>query len=67
MKPGVDDQTVGVDRRRRALVDLADRHDPPVADADVGPDAWCAGPVDHGSAGDQNVEHLVASGSASRP
>ena len=59
---GVDDagrhhQALGVQLGGALLVDLAHGHDPPVADADVGPPTGCAGPVDDQAVADHVVEH----------
>jgi hypothetical protein len=51
------DQPADVHRARRGLVDVTHRDDPPVADPDVGPGARTPGPVDHGAASQQYVQH----------
>ena len=56
-KPRRHHQTGGVDGFFRRLVDLADRHDTSVPDADIALVACGAGAVDDGSAFDHIVQH----------
>ena len=57
-EPGNEREAVGVDRAARALVDASERHDPPVADADVGWPRRRTGSVDDAAVADEHIEHL---------
>ena len=56
MKPGDDDQAVGIDRARGGRRDAADLDDAAVLDADIGGEARLAGAVDDGAAADEEIE-----------
>ena len=58
---GGHDEPVGVDDARRALGDPAHRHDPAVSDPEIGLPGGCAGPVDDGTAPDDEIEHGASS------
>ena len=54
---GHDHEPAGVELDRRLFVDLADGHDPAVADADIGQAAGLTGPVHDRAGSDDVVEH----------
>ena len=58
MKPGQTTRPVTSTVVGGLLVHPADGHDPSLADADVGPDRRGPGAVDHGAAGQQEIEHV---------
>src|SRR4029079_9322756 len=56
---GRDDHVAGVDRLVGVFIDLADRDDAAVANADIGALTGCPGAVDDGAAPDHGIEHDV--------
>ena len=59
---GHDDSPLASNSVAAGLVDLADGHDPAVADADVGQAAGLTGPVDDRAGSDDVVEHGTSGG-----
>ena len=56
-EPGRHDLPGHIDGSHRGVVDVPDRDDAPVTDADVGAPPGCAGAVDHIATGEHQIEH----------